>query len=112
MLNEPHKMAMLQTPWQERVAKKRQECDNKIPPEWRIPKDILSSLKPPLAENKNDLIRKDAVRNSGVLTDREYDITEKYTVKELLAALASGALTSVEVTTAYCKRAAVAQQLV
>ncbi|KAL3493920.1 amidase signature domain-containing protein [Aspergillus germanicus] len=105
-------MAMLQTPWQERVAKKRQECDNKIPPEWWIPNDILSSLKSPLAENNNDLIRNDAVRNSGILTDREYDITEKYTVKELLAALAGGALTSAEVTTAYCKRAAVAQQLI
>jgi amidase len=105
-------MAMHQTPWEDRVTKKRHVCNNKIPPEWRIPKDVLSSLRLPLAENNNNLIRKHTVRQSGALTDREYDITEKYTVRELLAALASGTLTSVEVTTAYCKRAAVAQQLV
>jgi amidase len=46
------------------------------------------------------------------LTEQELRITEHYTIAELLSALADGTLTSAEVTLAYSKRAAVAQQLV
>ncbi|KAL2840078.1 amidase signature domain-containing protein [Aspergillus pseudoustus] len=99
-------------PWEELVARKRKACSNKIPPEWRISEELLSLCTTPLSESKIDFIRNDTIRKSGILTPRELAITERYTVRELLAALANGALTSAEVTTAYCKRAAVAQQLV
>ncbi|KAF9890168.1 hypothetical protein FE257_006329 [Aspergillus nanangensis] len=99
-----------QTPnWQERVAKKLQECANKIPAAWKISDDLTASL---LSDSKNDLIRSSAIRKSGILTEQELQITEKYTVSSLIAALAEGSLTSVDVTLAYCKRAAVAHQLV
>ncbi|KAF4189642.1 hypothetical protein CNMCM7927_007326 [Aspergillus lentulus] len=98
--------------WQHKVAQKQQECLQKIPADWKIPESLLSSLQLPLAENKNDLIRGDAVRKSGILTEQELQITEQYTVSGLLSALAEGRLTSLEVTLAFCKRAAVAQQLV
>ncbi|PKX96391.1 putative general amidase [Aspergillus novofumigatus IBT 16806] len=98
--------------WQRKVAQKQQECLQKIPAEWKIPESLLSSLRLPLAENKNDLIQGDAVRKSGILTERELQITEQYTVSGLLSALAEGRLTSLEVTLAFSKRAAVAQQLV
>ncbi|KAL3471441.1 amidase signature domain-containing protein [Aspergillus californicus] len=105
-------MTTSQAPWEVRVAEKQSKCFSKIPPEWRTPKHLLSPCRTPLSENKNDFIRNNTIRRSGVLTARELDITEKYTVRELLASLADGSLTSAEVTTAYCKRAAVAQQLV
>ncbi|KAF7166913.1 hypothetical protein CNMCM5623_000450 [Aspergillus felis] len=98
--------------WQHKVAQKQQECLQRIPAEWKIPESLLSSLRLPLAENKNDLIQGDAVRKSGILTERELQITEQYTVSGLLSALAEGRLTSLEVTLAFSKRAAVAQQLV
>ncbi|CAG7916528.1 unnamed protein product [Penicillium olsonii] len=98
--------------WQQRAANKRLECANKIPEEWRIPPKILDELETPFADNKNDLIRTQTIRKSGILTDRELEITEDYQVDDLIAALADGSLTSVEVTLAYSKRAALAQQLV
>ncbi|RJE22561.1 Amidase [Aspergillus sclerotialis] len=98
--------------WQERVSKKQEECLKKIPQEWRVPDNLLSPFRSPLSENKNDFIRTNLVRKSAVLTSRELQITEEYTVRQLVSALADGRLTSAEVTLAYCKRAAVAQQLV
>ena len=98
--------------WQQRAANKRQECANKIPEEWRIPPKILDELETPFVDKKNDLIRAQTIRKSGILTDRELEITEDYQVDDLIAALADGSLTSVEVTLAYSKRAALAQQLV
>ncbi|KAL3482856.1 amidase signature domain-containing protein [Aspergillus germanicus] len=105
-------MTNSQMPWEDPVARKREACSNKIPQEWRISEELLSPVTIPLSESKIDFIRNDMIRKSGILTPRELAITENYTVRELLAALANGALTSAEVTTAYCKRAAVAQQLV
>jgi amidase len=99
-------------PWQERVAKKQKENSEKIPSTWRIPNAFWDNFQTPLAEHKNDLVQEQAIRKSGILTDRELEITENYTVSSLISALANGHLTSVEVTLAYCKRAAVAQQLV
>ncbi|CEJ60247.1 hypothetical protein PMG11_08828 [Penicillium brasilianum] len=99
-------------PWQVRVATKRQACLDKIPVAWRIPDNYLDKFQTPLLEKKNNLIEAQAIPKSGVLTEKELRITEDYTIAELLSALADGTLTSVEVTLAYSKRAAVAQQLV
>ncbi|KAJ5737666.1 uncharacterized protein N7483_002791 [Penicillium malachiteum] len=98
--------------WQEKAARKREECASRIPTEWKLSDGFMAKFSAPLSENKNDFIRTAAIRESGILTARELKITEQYTVAELISALAIGSLTSVEVTLAYCKRAAVAQQLV
>lgn len=98
--------------WQERAANKRLECANKIPEEWKIPAHLLEQLESSLSDKKNDLIRAQTIRKSGILTNRELAITEDYQVAGLIAALADGSLTAAEVTLAYSKRAAVAQQLV
>lgn len=98
--------------WQEKAASKRQANASLIPKEWRLPDSVISSLNLPLEKNANDLIRSDVIRKSGILTERELMITEKYTLASLVCALADGTLTSLEVTVAYSKRAAIAQQLV
>lgn len=75
----------------------------RIPREWLIPDaNLLRTTTPdlrPLAEA------------SGILSTHELDITGgKYDATALLVEIASGRLTAVEVVTAFCKRAAVAQQ--
>lgn len=54
----------------------------------------------------------DVPRTCGILTEKELDITENYDATALVEKMAKGDLKSVEVVTAFCKRAAVAQQCV
>lgn len=98
--------------WRQKVANKREECWSDIPDEWKLPDELKSSFQLPLENNKNDLIGNNVIRRSGVLTERELDISENYTVSGLLAALAQSKITALELTVAFSKRAAIAQQLV
>jgi hypothetical protein len=96
---------ILQIPdWQELVARKRNECQEKIPREWILSDDLLKA--PP------HLIEYDIPRRSGMLSELELDLTDNYTASQLLAKLASGHVSSLALTIALCKRAAIAQQLV
>lgn len=98
--------------WARKVHEKRQQRSGAIPQEWTVPDTVLSLLSSPLDSNPNSLIQLDIVRHCDILTERELEITEDHTVEKLLEYLASGELTSVQVTTAFCKRAAIAHQLV
>ena len=89
------------TDWQELVARKRLECQEKIPREWTLSEEILKSV-------PKHLLEYDLPRRSGLLSDLELDVTENYTATELL----SGEVNSLVVTTAFSKRAAIAQQVV
>jgi amidase len=86
--------------WQSKVAKKQAEVEAAIPTQWLIPPSIRS---PSVL---------DIPRQCGILSERELIITESYDARRLLRQLATGQLTSVEVTEAFSKRAAIAQQLV
>ncbi|OIW28582.1 amidase [Coniochaeta ligniaria NRRL 30616] len=77
--------------------RKLQERDAKIPSEWRIQ-----------VPDEDDLT--DLPRTSGVLSERELDITERYDSVELLECIRDGKYSAAEVTQAFCKRAAIAQQ--
>ncbi|CAG8227295.1 unnamed protein product [Penicillium olsonii] len=91
------------TNWQDLVAAKQQECKDKIPPEWRLNAEEFAFAKNPrLIEMKI---------GRSILSSEEVDITENYTASQLLVKLASGSVSSWDVTTAFCKRAATAQQL-
>jgi amidase len=85
--------------WEDIAADKRSRLESTIPQEWR-----LKSI--PSEDNVMDVPKK-----SGILTDKEIAITESSAV-DLVEKLASKQLTSVDVTTAFCKRAAIAHQLV
>ena len=100
------------TGWEAKVAEKQRRCREAIPKEWLLPKTILSTLQQPLQSSPNKILELDIPRRSGILSKRELEITENYTVQALLKALAAGELTAVEVTVAFSKRAAIAQQLV
>lgn len=85
--------------WETLAAKKRASVLDAIPPEWRL-KEV------PVGDSVMSV-----PRDSGILSPEELTITES-SASDLVRALASGKLTSVAVTTAFCKRAALAQQTV
>lgn len=89
--------------WKEIGARKRASLLASIPEEWRVPAEIL----PP--DSQDDVTGWPAT--SGWFTAEELAITE-LSAYELVPKLASGALKSVVVTRAFCKRAAAAHQLV
>lgn len=90
-------------PWEVAAARKRETLAASIPSEWRVPKDLL----PP--DSQEDVTG--WPKTSGWFTPEELAITDS-TAADLLPKLASGALKSVDVTKAFCKRAAAAHQLV
>ncbi|OGM45382.1 general amidase-B [Aspergillus bombycis] len=92
--------------WETKVAEKRKQLEREIPQDWLLNATFLSQL-----PSNGHLIEADIPRHSGLLSEEELDITERYTATQLLQKLAWGEVTSLAVTTAFCKRAAIAQQL-
>lgn len=95
------------TPWQEISSKKRAEVASNIPSEWKLSQTILETI-----NAKSTIDVRDVPRSCGLLTDKEVEITEHYDAVGLIEKLASRHFTALEVATAFCKRAAVAHQLV
>ncbi|MBE3048423.1 hypothetical protein IMZ48_39145 [Candidatus Bathyarchaeota archaeon] len=85
--------------WQDAAANRKAQVLDAIPKEWRL-KDVPtgdSAMSVPV--------------ESGILSADELAITESFAV-DLVRDMAEGKVTSVAVTTAFCKRAALAQQTV
>ncbi|KAH8690127.1 amidase [Talaromyces proteolyticus] len=95
---------MTPKPWQEIAADKKAEQASRIPSEWKLSEKVLKN-----AETTVDL--RPIAASCGILTAKELKITDEYDATDLAAEVAKGTYTAVEVTTAYCKRAAIAQQL-
>lgn len=89
--------------WKERAAVKRAQLDASIPSAWRLPPSVLANL-------PSDV--RSIPRSSGILTQLELDITEEDNAAVILENLRARAWSSEQVTVAFCKRAAIAQQLV
>ncbi|GAA6003800.1 uncharacterized protein JCM10292_003380 [Rhodotorula paludigena] len=88
--------------WREKAAEKKQAQDRLIPAAWRLSPELL-------ADDRADVTG--VPKECGILSDRELEITELDEVEELAKRIAQGTYSAVEVTTAFCKRAAIAQQL-
>jgi amidase len=88
--------------WQDIAQAKQNERASRIPKEWIIPEDLYKS--------RTNVI--DVPETCGLLTAEELDITSNHDATALLEKLAGGTLSSEAVTVAFCKRAAIAQQLV
>jgi len=93
--------------WKIIVSKKQAEAVAKIPLAWRLPAEYTANVSEDVSNNVLDVPRK-----CGLLSQRQLGITENYDATGLLEKLHSGELTSVEVTEAFCIRAAIAQQVV
>lgn len=87
--------------WQSIAARKQEERISRIPHAWRLTSTID-------ARGTSVL---DVPRKCGILSREELQLTEGLDATALLSGLSSGLLRSVDVTTAFCKRAAVAQQV-
>jgi hypothetical protein len=92
---------MSESSWQTVASEQQRLRDSKIPKEW-----ILESL--PADDISNVM---DIPRQSGIMTEKELSITD-LDATSLLEQMKSGQLKSYDVTLAFCKRAAIAQQLV
>jgi amidase len=89
--------------WQDVVAYKRQSLKDAIPAEWVVPPSILP---PPEQTDVSTFIAE-----SGWFSTAEKAILS-LSAAQLLPRLASGRVSAEEVTRAFCKSAAAAQQLV
>lgn len=96
-------MAQLRS-WQEIQAAKCTERDARIPAEWKLkPEDF-----PPAGTR--DL--RPVATSCGILTPEELEITgPTQDATSLIASIAAGTYSSTQVVTAFCKRAAIGQQL-
>lgn len=87
--------------WKEVVREKRRRQAESIPPSWRlpsIPADFVNSI--------------DVIESCDILSSIEKEITKITDAPALLNKIATGELSSLEVTAAFCKRAAIAHQLI
>jgi amidase len=93
--------------WRELAAEKRARQANQIPEAWRISPSLLENVSP---ESRDSVL--DVPRRSGLLTAEELNITERYDAVDLVQKLAKQEVSAYAVTLAFCKRAAIAQQVV
>lgn len=83
------------------AAEKQSHRREQIPREWLLPKDYSSYTN-----------MMDVPITCGILSDEEINITSNFDATALLEKLRSGVWTAEQVTVAFCKRAAIAHQLV
>jgi amidase len=86
--------------WQEVHAAKKAEQASRIPSEWTLSAKPQGTFDPRVV-----------IASSGILSAEELKITEEYDATALTEKIAEGALSALEVVTAFAKRAAVSQQL-
>ena len=98
---------MVRDDWKTLVAQKRADVAKALPQEWRLPSSILETISP-----SSDISVLDVPARCGLLTAKELDITENHDAVDLIAKMATRELSSLEVTQAFCKRAAIAHQVV
>ncbi|KAL4902612.1 hypothetical protein BDW74DRAFT_169484 [Aspergillus multicolor] len=95
------KSKMAEPHWKPIVRQKRLTQQQSIPPPWRLPASTLTTAQTPL----------EAIQTCGILTTEELQWTSITDITELVRLLTSRTVTSVQLTAAFCKRAAIAQQL-
>lgn len=92
--------------WQEAIKAKQKDLAGRVPRDWLLDHEFVERLS---STHLNEL---DIPARSSILSEKETEITQQYSAQDLLNKLRDRTLTSVEVTTAFCKRACIAQQLV
>ncbi|KAL9094485.1 MAG: hypothetical protein Q9165_003335 [Trypethelium subeluteriae] len=92
--------------WRAKGQAKLASTNSQIPAAWKLSDDLLKDGGVTSARNVLAV-----PRESGLLTARELELTESYDATDLVQKLASGEVRAEELTVAFCKRAATAQQL-
>lgn len=94
--------------WDKLVELKQKQIADDIPLEWRLLSTLIEKYRRPGI----NLILSDVLKGAGFLSHVELQITETKSATEIAHQLKTGELSSAAVTTAFSKRAAIAQQLV
>ncbi|CAO1599449.1 hypothetical protein XANCAGTX0491_003174 [Xanthoria calcicola] len=89
--------------WETIRDRKLEEQRSQLRQDWLILESQLPS------DNVSDVT--DIPRTCGILSSRDFKITDSYDARGLAEAIRAKIYTAVEVTTAFCKRAAIANQL-
>lgn len=97
-------MGSIKPSWRGVAAQRRHEIDSSIPSEWLVPQHLLR-------QTQTTMTALALPRVSGILTAWELEVTDMRAV-DILAALRARRFSSVDVTRAFCKRAAIAHQAV
>lgn len=90
--------------WEQQAKQKKAEVDKHIPKEWILPVEVTSQYNEKTPISVLDLPQK-------FLNSNEFDITENYSVSQLLDELKSGRFSAVDVVCAFSHRAAIATQV-
>jgi len=98
-----HKMS---AKWEEIVAHKQSELQSRIPKAWLLPSNLLPPLDPP-----QSLLSIPSKAVPSILTPKEFSLTSSHDATSLAKAIRDRKLTAEEVAIAFCKRAAIAQQV-
>ena len=91
--------------WKQLALSKRVSTFNEIPKDWLLPVEQATRF-----TETNPISVLNVPRTCGILTQKELDITENHDATDLVALIKKGELSSVDVVTAFCKRAAIAHQ--
>jgi Asp-tRNA(Asn)/Glu-tRNA(Gln) amidotransferase A subunit family amidase len=91
--------------WKQLALSKRISTNDRIPRDWLLPFEQASQY-----TETNPISVLDVPRTCGLLTAKELEITENYDATDLVALMSNGELKSIDVVTAFCKRAAIAHQ--
>jgi hypothetical protein len=102
LLDSTSYINMAAEPWEAIVSRKQIENSSKIPAAWRLPEQLLATSE---TSGINTL---DVPRQSGILTERQLEITEQYDATDLLRKIQRQELSAYEATEAFCIRAAIA----
>lgn len=97
---------MISESWQSIVAAKQASAKEKIPAAWRLSESYLE-----VSEESLESVLS-VPRECGLLSPVELEITDQHDAVSLVHKLAEGTFTAEQVTAAFSKRAAIAQQLV
>jgi amidase len=89
-------------PWNNIIAQKRTTQSSLIPEPWRLPAEVLANL--PASSI-------DTIHTSVILSADELAWTETTDIRDLVSLVKSRSITSEQLTTAFCKRAAISQQV-
>lgn len=96
-------MGSITATWQERAAAKRESIATSIPQEWRLDATVIQK-----SSQQRDI---SGAYIEGLIDQETVAITQLDSL-EIVAAIQSRRYSAVQVTTAFCRRAAVAQQIV
>ena len=92
--------------WKAASVARRREIDNAIPEAHRLPRGALADR----AAQRHLKPHDPELLQSGILNDMDREITDVLDAPELVSRIIRGRYTAVQVTEAFCKRAALAHQ--